>query len=272
MVEEGTVVRSQGPEAVRFIVTEPGAVPAGPGQTISLPVRSLSLGSQTNLPAGSLTAIEGKLGTELAVTNDKPAQHGGDRQESAPTLDDRQELSRMLVEALEETALTELQVGLGEGDLVAPSSLSLINTLDKSFQPSEKSPANRLDLNLRLEYEAIVVDEGDIQALAETVLNANLPGGYTPVEGSLEVEKISPLSLSGDSSVQFSIRARRILQADVTPPQVVRLSLGLPPDQAGARMEAALPIEQRPKITLFPDWWPRLPILPFRISVTGSGD
>ena len=61
-IPEGMVVLSQGEMIQRFGVQRGGVLPAGPGETISLPVSALAPGSQGNLPAGSLVAIEGRAG------------------------------------------------------------------------------------------------------------------------------------------------------------------------------------------------------------------
>ena len=41
-----------------------------------------------------------------------------------------------------------------------------------------------------------------------------------------------------------------------------------PASQASQRLAAALPLAAPPELRLFPSWWPRLPFLPFRITVT----
>jgi hypothetical protein len=51
--------------------------------------------------------------------------------------------------------------------------------------------------------------------------------------------------------------------------------LGLSPSSARQRLAAKLPLEGSPDIYLAPAWWPRLPLVPLRITVTemkGSGN
>ena len=75
-IPQGSGVRGMDPgiARLRFVTTRPGEVPAGAGQTLQLPVECVTPGLQGNLPAGSLAAIEGLLGTQLSVTNLEPTQ------------------------------------------------------------------------------------------------------------------------------------------------------------------------------------------------------
>lgn len=270
-IPEGTVVRSQSPNAIRFVVTQAGTLSASPGESITLPVRSLTLGKSSNLPQGSIEAIEGPLGTMLTVANSEAMRHGSDRLELAPTATDRQELLHRLQNALESSALTEIGHSIEDGDLLIPSSLKLLNLLEESYQPQEESPANILSLNLRLEFEALVIREIDLHTLAETVMDANLPAGYLPLNGKLEFDQQTAPELGDESIIRFKVKFQRPLLAQLPEPHAVRLSLGLAPEQARQRLEAALPLGATPEIKLFPTWWPRLPILPFRINIIERG-
>jgi hypothetical protein len=267
---EGTVVPGQTNQ--RFAVVREGEVPAGPGETVSLPVRALAPGSQGNLPAGSLIAIEGLLGTQVSVTNPQETHSGSDRREPAPSAEDRGLLAERLHEALEQTAIQELQRGLQPGGVLITSTLGLVNNLEERFQPGEGQPADQLALNLRQEYQAQVVSAADINALAQAVFNANLPPGF-PVEGSLQVENIGLTpSIDGgrgpeENQLKWKLHAYRQILAQAPTPQAIRLVLGFDPEAASQQLQSELALEEPPKIRLTPAWWPRLPILPFRINV-----
>ncbi|MBN1149187.1 MAG: baseplate J/gp47 family protein [Anaerolineales bacterium] len=266
-VPEGTVVRGLEPGSLRFAVTQAGVVPGGPGESLSLPVRSLIPGSQGNLPAGSLVAIEGLLGTQLGVFNPLPAAHGTDRQEPAPSQQDRSQLSEQLRSALQVTALNELEESLTGDDLLIPSSLRLANTLQEVYEPADAQPADLLELGLQMEYQALIVLGDDLYGLAEVVLDANLPPGYAPVGGDLEVVSLDTPVLGSDGIARWKLHARRRIQAQLPEPEAIRVSMGLDPDLAAERLQAALPLDAPAEILLEPAWWPRLPILPFRITV-----
>jgi hypothetical protein len=263
----GTVVRGQGENPARFSITRLGTLEAGPGITLTLPARALAPGSQGNLPAHTLTAIEGLLGTQVSADNPQPSASGSDRQMPAPSAEDRRQLVLRLGHALEQTALSEVENDLAQGDLLIPSSLSLSRSLDESFQPAENEPADRLTLNMRLEYHALVVEERDLRALAQAVFDANLAEGFTPLPDSLAVEVMTVPEIAADGAYHWQLHGTRQILAQFSAAQVTQLALGQPVEQARARLATALSLESPPQIALIPDWWPRLPILPFRIQV-----
>jgi hypothetical protein len=268
-IPAGTVVSTSRTPFVRFSTLRDGVVPAGSGQQITLAARCLKAGSQGNLPSGALIAIEGLLGTQLSATNPEPTHGGADRQEPVPSLSDRRELADRLRASLEKTAREEIESQLSPGDLFIPSSLRLKETLEETFQPSDDSPADHLDLSQRLEYEAWVVKASDIQKLAQAVFDANLPTGFLPLTDTLQIDILSPPEPDGKELTRWRMHAVRQMQAKINESQAVKLSLGLPAARAAEALKSALPLEEPPHIELQPSWWPRLPILPFRIEVVG---
>lgn len=266
-IPAGTVVRTIEAPTLRFATRQAGEVPAGGGQTLDLPVEALLPGSQGNLPAGSLAAVEGALGAWVAATNPEPTAWGKDRQDPAPEPADRERLAGRLQASLQETALTELRSRLAPGDLLLPSSLTLERTLEAVYDPPDVQPADLLSLSLRLEFSALVVAAGDLQALAAAVLDANLPPGFTPLPGTVAYENLTLPGEPGAAAMAWEVRATRQLEAQLPAAQAIHLALGLPPTEAGQRLADNLPLAAPPQIALTPDWWPRLPVTPFRITV-----
>ena len=68
---------------------------------------------------------------------------------------------------------------------------------------------------------------------------------------------------------QWEMRAEWQEIASLNMAQAIHLTLGLPIPQAIQQLENNLPLSSPAEITLTPDWWPRLPMLPFRIRVEG---
>ena len=272
-VPQGTGVRATASTiaGLRFVTTRPGELPAGPGSTLQLPVQCVTPGPQGNLPAGVLGAIEGLLGTQLSVANPEPTTGGSDRLEPIATQNDRRKLAEQLQLSLEKTALQEIQTILDPGDLLITTSLKLQKTLDQTYQPEELLPTDQLGLSQRLEYQAQVVSAAALQSLAQTVFDANLPAGYLVLPGTLQLELLTPPQLDQAGVVRWSIHSTRQLRAQIQEAEAVQLSLGLQPLQAIDRLRQSLPLEAAPRIELQPAWWPRLPFLPFRITVLSQG-
>ena len=77
-IPSGTVIRTTGSPPVRFATTTDAVMPAGVAKTVDVPVQAVEAGTSGNLPADTLVAIEGDLGTSLAVTNPSPTTGGSD--------------------------------------------------------------------------------------------------------------------------------------------------------------------------------------------------
>jgi hypothetical protein len=245
-------------------------LPAGPGQTLELPIQALQPGSQGNLPAGNILAIEGALGVDLTVTNPKPTTGGSDLASPAPTPLDQSRLRNQLEAALEQSALQEIQSSLKPGDLLLVDHPGQVQTLEMIFDPPESQPASLLNLRLRLEYQVPIVRASDLNALVTSILDANLPPGYSPLTGSLQIDHLTSPARDDASNYQWPLKAQRHISAHVEDEQVAQIAVGLAPAQARQRLIEALPLAEPPTFTLFPSWWPRLPFLPFRISITSE--
>lgn len=148
-----------------------------------------------------------------------------------------------------------------------PSSLVLVQTIEEKYQPADTQPADRISLNLRNEYKALVVKSDELHQLAEEILDAIKPQGFVPILDSIEIENMSTPKLNKDGKFQWKVRAQRQLEADISPSLAIQASLGKEPEQAKTLLKQSLPISEIPEILLMPSWWPRLPILPFRIEV-----
>ena len=266
-IPQNTVVRTSGDHPVRFSTIRSGEVAAGPGQTVIILAQSIEPGESGNLPASSLSIIEGLFGTRLAVTNLNPALGGSNRSAPAPTAYQRQQLLDQLTTKLGETALLELEKQVSSGDLLLPATLTQTQVLQEKFDPAEIQPADTLNLDLDLEFQATYVSDKDLKALANGVLDANLPQGFVSIPDSLTIQQMSDPVIGEDGFAHWQIRSRRQIQADIPKSKVVGAVLGASPSQAYQRLVDTLSLDESPYLRLRPSWWPRMPYLPFRVTV-----
>ncbi len=267
-IPEGTVV-TVADGSIRFTTDREGRLPAGPGAEISLPVTAALPGSDGNLPAGRVQAIEGELGVFISVTNQRPFSGGEDATSPAATAVDRTALRERLLSSLEGAAREEIRRSLQAGDVLVDAP-ALANVLEESYDPPGAEPASELALNLRLEYVAHVVTGADLTALAEAILDTRLPAGYKSLPGTLEIEHITQPRFRGPGSASWQMRAVRTIQAVPDRNQAVSLALGKTPSIATQHLAETLPLSADPTIVLYPHWWPLMPLLPFRISFRGG--
>ncbi len=265
-VPAGTVIRTLDGDPVRFETTLAGTVPPDPERFINLPVKALTRGSLGNQPAGSLLAIEGPLGLQASVTNPLPTRGGSDIEVPAPADRDRLELRAALLKSLQESAAAEIADLTKAGDLVI-SPPELVEIIEETFDPPDNQPADSLALLLRVTFSAEVAERRELEELATAILDKSLVDGFYPPEGPIEIDHLTEPLASGGGNTRWQVQAERVVSARMTPNQAINLVLGLPAHTAHERLEENLDLDAPPVIRLFPAWWPRLPILPFRIQV-----
>ena len=275
-VPAGTVVTTLpegGQEAVRFSTST--STQLSPGRTALVKIICLEAGKRGNLPVGEIRAIEGASGLKLFATNPIPTSGGSEQLAAAPTTANAQELFERLVQTLDAAALEELQRAASDQDgLPIEPSLSLTSILEETYSPGPvdgvfTQPAQQLTLQLRLEYQGLLVANQDLQEISTRILDANLPQGFQPVPETLTSEHLRSPSLDEPSTARWRMLARRQLQALIDTERAASMARGLALPQAKQVLEDGLNIRDV-DIQLAPSWWPRLPWLTFRIQLTSA--
>jgi hypothetical protein len=275
-IPKGTIVltTTEAGVPVNFITTSDGEVQAGPGTSASLLVRAMDPGPDGNVPANSLTALEGPLGLSLAVTNPVSTFGGTNRSAAAPNLKDYAQLADRLTSSLAKTALAEFRRDLDPQDILITSTLKLINRVNTYDPPAPTNsldaplPADELNLTSRQTMRIMVVSGKNLKALANLVLDANLSDNLTVVPDTLDIQSITAPTSYPDGSARWQIHARRTVQANLNQSQVINLVLGRQPAEALRLLQTEIPLERPPTIRLLPYWWPVMPVMSFRINVS----
>lgn len=270
VVPAGTVVRTAGSPTLRFATQEQAVLPAGIGRTVDVPARALQAGPGSNLPAASLTAIEGSLGASLSVVNPQAMSGGTETSAQVQTAEDRVALREALLGDLLADCRSTLQDGLSQGDLFFPQTVNVTEILDETYFPAEGQPGEMLALTVRLACAGWYVRSDDLHALALAALDASLPGGFAPLSDAVDISTPADFRMQEDGSLYWTMQAERPLAAEIEPAQAAFTVLGLGPAAAAQRLQESLPLTEPPRMALHPSWWPRLPALPFRIQVLVS--
>jgi uncharacterized membrane protein len=275
-IPAGTMVITLDVPPMQFATKQAVVISTGTDATVSVPVEAVLPGSSGNQPPDNLVAVEGLLGLRLSVTNPEIIQGGTDQETAAPRVLDRNLLYDRLFTALQQSATEELKDKLVSGDFLLSPVPRLNQILEKKYIPEETTPAETLELTLRLEFQALVVSAQDLNRLALIVLDANLPKGYTAdlgaeqsagSQGVTYTNLTRPVWDATAAVARWQLQAERSIRVVVLDSQVTNLVMGLPPVEAVHKLETNLPLEGQPQIMLYPAWWPYLPYLPFRIMV-----
>ena len=266
-IPAGTVIRTMTEPAVRFVTMQDGVAEGGVGKTIDIPVRAVDPGLAGNLAADTLVAIQGDLGTELAVANPEPTSGGTERTVATPAADERARLRAVLLADLRQQALDQFTQNLSPGDLPFPDTLTASQTLDETYQPEENQPGETLTLTMQVEISIEYVQASDLKLLAATALDAGLTNEMLPVADTMNIVITNKPASRAGGVTNFEIHASRTLKPNINLSSTIRAVQGLSPIEAGQRLKSMLPLDSPPQIQLVPSWWPWLPFLQFRITI-----
>jgi len=272
-IPAGTVVQTT--DAVRFITTEEGAVDAGVGKQIELPIEAVEGGIAGNLEAETISAIEGRLGLSLSVTNLEPTAGGRELSSVQASDADRTRVKDLLLKNLEERARENLLDELNSGDMLFERTLAISQTFAEEYDPPAGAAGTKLTLTMQVEFSVQYASASDLTELATLAMNAALPSGFhvASASGAVTVKPVTNPFLSEDGSLHWTMRAERVIAQSFDAAQVAQLVQGYGVRKAQSNLDENLPSATSPEIQLSPSWWPLVPLLPFRIEVvtTQSG-
>jgi hypothetical protein len=270
-IPSGTIIRTTGGIPVRFATTADAVMPAGVAKTVDVPVQAIEPGASGNLPADSLIAIEGDLGTSLAVTNPSPTTGGSDHRAPIQTADDRTHLHDALVTAILDQCKTSLPQSLGLGDIFFPDTLVVGQILSETYFPADGQTGATLSLTMRLKCQGQYARTADVNSLASLALDAHLPAGFEAGSNALTIAASSVPVTGSNGNTSWKITAQRLLRAHIDSIKIMQLIQGRSLSVAGRQLATSLKLVAKPTIHVEPTWWPWLPVFPFRIAVLIAG-
>jgi len=217
--------------------------------------------------AGQINAIDGPLGLELAVTNPAPTRGGARSQKAAVSADDQTRLHDQLLTQLETDALNTIQGQLGPAEFLATDSITVTREVARTYDQAVGEQADALQLTLRVAFTGLVIADSPAQQVAQAALAAQVPRGQVLVAGTTSFVRETNLQTNPDGRASFSIDAKAIVTPVIDPERVRDLVRGQPRDDAQLRLVTSLPLTGAPDVSVQPDWYPRVPWMPFRIDV-----
>ncbi len=270
-IPAGTIVYSLSPAVVQFATMNNTHVAGNVNAVVEVPISAVNGGAAGNLPANSIQAVEGNLSLSLAVTNPEPTIGGTDRMTAAPSDADRQRLHDVLTDTLKDQAQGQISDSLAVGDILLVNTFKMGEIAEETYDPPAGKPGNLLKLTMRADFSGQYVKEEDLKQLAQGTLNASMPPGFGPAPNSMTLDLTdSPPTLDDTGASHFDVRVERKLVHDLDLQRASVMVRGRSPADAARVLQAGLALARPPEIKLKPDWWPWLPLIPFRITVVSN--
>ena len=176
---------------------------------------------------------------------------------------DYDRLEVQLLETMRQQAVEQLAAQAGSQAILLEETVSIVRTLERKQNPPPGYPGDPGRLALKVEFSGMAVPLDALWTAADEALEVQTTEHMTVVPGFYRVERVSgrgrsgPAALAGSDPANCSTRLERRTGA--------RSGGGVAPAQAREELERRLGVPVT--ISVSPEWWPRLPLLPFRITV-----
>jgi hypothetical protein len=266
-VTKGTVVRtSSGSQAIRFVVTSDVEVPGGIGLQAQAPIEAVEVGAKGNVPANFINEIEGVAALSLRVSNPEETKGGGDREVSAVDPADLDTARSVLTDQLKQQALDTLaQEALKPNEFLLAKSLSMDAVVDATYDKEVTEQATELTLQMHVRFSALAVDSEDANAIVYAAMKAQAPAGYGLLADGLSFQRSTEQSIGESGQYRFEMQSIGYAAADLDVGSALKAIAGKPAGSAGDILGRKLPLQKPPKITIYPSWFPLIPLLPVRM-------
>jgi hypothetical protein len=257
-IPAGTLVLT--PAGVAFRTTEPVVLPrvaadGGPSQ-VTVPVEAVAAGEEGNAPAGAISLVPDLEAQGVTVSN--PEATSGGRYEE--TLVVTQEDYEGAVARLQNSLMVELWARLGDPERL-PDDLTVFTrtaepgTVEHDPLADEVVGERVAEFTLAgdLAAHVLAVDERSVDALARSIVLAELPDGMAVLPGQLSVETGD--GVAEDGGIRFDGTARADAYQVIDKEAVLDRIAGLPVSEARAILEDI----GAATVTVWPDFLGDLP-------------
>jgi len=263
-VISGTVVSTSAGISVRFRTLGDVTLPPVRGGQAQVMVEALEPGLSGNVPAWTINRVEGIIALQVNVINGSPTEGGTVKQVSYVTGEDKAQVKDMLMRRLKQEGYNTLVTQL-EGAHLPPESVELI-VLTETYDKFVDEPADSLTLDMRVLARGIAISEEDARRLALAALESSVSEGFQLLSKEVEFRPGGVAEAGGEQvTFQITVRGRMMMRVDEgeIKEHLAGKSIGDAVTYLGRRLELA----EEPSVEVLPGWWPRLPLIPFRISL-----
>ncbi len=271
-VPANTVVSTSAGTPILFTTTEAIIVPAGVGQRAEVAIQALqsSSGDAGNVETGLINTVIGPLDTQITVRNLSPTSGGQTRSVMTVTKEDRERLLGIVRGQLQALAFTQMEASLTDNQFIIIETIGIAEERDDwtIFSHREGDISDTLTLNMRAVVEAIAIDDRLGQQIALARLSALIPRGKRLQPNSIQYTR-GAVETVEDTKVIFNASSQGVVIGQLN-------TLDLQEKLAGKSLSEAYQIlaneanivnANQAQITIWPDYFPQLPLIPIRITI-----
>lgn len=274
-IPAGTIVRTSAAQPVRFVTLSDQTLPGRVGASVEIPIEAINAGYEGNLPIGRINQIEGPLSSGLVVSNSQPTRGGDVESVPAISTDDLSRLRARLLQELQQRAYAEMQsdpfIGLTDTEFIPLESLSPVVYESEIYSGYAGQAATLVSLDMRVTVQGIAIDELRARQIIYARLAQKIGSGFELSRDSLVIRRGEVTNIDEQRRITFVMQGAGDVNAAIDHDQVRELVQGKPASQALDNLQRELPLATPPIIELWPNFWPIISPLPFRIVIDLNG-
>lgn len=265
-VMSDTIVATSGGTTIRFRTIDEVTLAPGSGSRGRVSIEAMEAGPSGNVPAYSINRVEGPMDRQVNVINVAPTQGGGMSQVRYVTSADKDQLRESSLHVLKEDGYAALVAQLAEVEILPHESLQAF-VLSETYDKFPGEVADSLGLHMRALVRGTVIDREDVEALGLRLLQFEVREGFQLLSGETKVRVGEVSEVDYDGTLIFEMAAEGLSWVEVDELEIRESLRGKSVAAAEEYLARQLSLATEPKVEVSPEWWDRLPWLPFRITV-----
>ena len=275
-IPAGTVVTTSAGTPIQFRTTIEAKLPGGEGLQIEVPIEALqaSVGSAGNVDSGTINTVIGPMTDSVTVRNVAATAGGTTRTQHIVTDEDMANVLAIVKQQLQTRAYVEMQSRLTSKQCIILDTIKIGEERDdwKTYSAKPGDIVDSLSLSMKAVVDAVLVDETFGQQVVLAQLTKQIEAGETIKPDSVTYDLGCQSTGHIDAAtgqIVFQMSGTAIVSAQINADQVRQQVSGQSFNDATASLLTGLQLQQGipPQVSVWPQGFDRMPLLPFRISV-----
>jgi hypothetical protein len=265
-----TIVSTGTGTPVQFRTTQEVVLPGGSGQETEAPIEALEAytGEIGNVGANLINTLITPVDGQVDVINRAPTVGGQTITVEIVTQADIDLLNGLMQQQLQERAFQDMQISLSPTQFIVEETLSIVRSTE-TFSHDIGTATPTVSLTMRATITAAALDESAAQSVALARLSEQIPPGRSLQTSTITYERGEAVYDGTTNQIALAMTGRALVIAQLQPDALRSQLAGRSVDGALNVILTRVDLEEgtTPIITLSPNWFGRMPLLPSRISI-----
>jgi hypothetical protein len=269
----GTIVATSGTYPVQFETLVETTLPAGDQGQVQVPIQALNdySGPAGNVNPNTIHRVESDLNAWVTVINPNGTYGGSITERHFVTAEDQDRLVVLGRQQVLQRARDTLLLQLADDQFLVPGSVAILDERPEwtVYSAIVGDTTDSITLDFRARVQAVVVDEQQAEEIAYTALAPYVRPGLEIAPGALSFTRGDITQIEPSGRVTFLMTVSGSIAVSIDAQQVRERVTGVSRREAYRRLDHDFLLDpERPaRISTWPGWYHRLPLVGVRITV-----